>query len=189
MNKGVPNSRLDKKQTINLWKCHMLCDSVLTYGRNRWEFERVIRNSMGNEIWSIYYDKYFEIWTFYTLNQYNLYTSFVFVVVSGVLCRFKLALPSLLFLLYNGRSRGARPWPRLITGITVSLGRLRCEYFKNTSGSSSSEGISGEDESDSWLFNDQSENRHRNFCRMRQLSTALHKNNQDLTRSKPNSKE
>ena len=189
MNKGVPSSRLDKKQTINSWKCHMLCDSVLTYGRNRWEFERVIRNSMGNEIWSIYNDKYFEIWTFYTLNQYNLYTSFVFVVVSGVLCRFKLALPSLLFLLYNGRSRGARPWPRLITGITVSLGRLRCEYFKNTSGSSSSEGISSEDESDSWLFNDQSENRHRNFCRMRQLSTALHKNNQDLTRSKPNSKE
>ena len=32
MNKGVPSSRLDKKQTINSWKRHMLCDSVLTYG-------------------------------------------------------------------------------------------------------------------------------------------------------------
>ena len=31
MNKGVPSSRLDKKQTINSWKRHMLCDSVLTY--------------------------------------------------------------------------------------------------------------------------------------------------------------
>ena len=65
--KGVPSSLLDKKQTISSWKRHMLCDSVLTYGRNRWEFEHVIRNSMGNEIWSIYNDKYFEIWTFYTL--------------------------------------------------------------------------------------------------------------------------
>ena len=53
VNKGVPNSRLDKKQTISSWKRHMLCDSVLTYGRNRWEFEHVIRNSMANEIWSI----------------------------------------------------------------------------------------------------------------------------------------
>ena len=63
--------------------------------RNSWEFEHAImRNSMGNEIWSIYNDKYFEIWTFYTLNQNNLFTSFVSVVVSGVLCRFKLALPT-----------------------------------------------------------------------------------------------
>ena len=38
VNKGVPSSRLDKKQTINLWKRHMLCDSVLIYGRNCWEF-------------------------------------------------------------------------------------------------------------------------------------------------------
>ena len=158
---------------------------VLTYGRNCWEFEHVIKNSMGNEIWSIYNDKYFKRWTFYTLNQYNLFTSFVSVVVSGVLCRFKLAFPSLL---YNGRSRSVQPWPRLITRITVSLGRLRCEYFKNTLGSSSSEESSSKDESDSRLFNDQSGNRHREFWRMRQLSTALHKNNQDLTRSKPNSK-
>ena len=32
MNKGVPSSRLDKKQTINSCKRNMLCDSVLTYG-------------------------------------------------------------------------------------------------------------------------------------------------------------
>ena len=48
--------------------------------------------------------------------------------------------------------------------------------LKNTSGSGSSEEISSEDEPDSWLFNDQSDNRHREFCRMRQLSTALPKN-------------
>ena len=88
------------------------------------------------------------------------------VVVSGVLCRFKLALPSLLFLFYNGRNRSAQRWLRLITGITVSLGRLWCEYFENTSGSSSSEESSNEDKPDSWLFNDQSDNRHREFCRM-----------------------
>ena len=82
------------------------------------------------------------------------------VVVSGVLCRFKLALPSLLFLLYNGRNRSAHPGLRLITGKTVNLGRLRCEYFENTSGSSSSEESSSEDEPDSRLFNDQSDNRH-----------------------------
>ena len=104
------------------------------------------------------------------------------VVVSGVLCRFKLALPSLLFLLYNGRSRSAQPWPLLITGITVSLGRLLCDYFKNTSGGSSSEESSSEDESDPWLFNDQSDKRHREFCRIRQLSTALHKNNKHAKR-------
>ena len=46
-------------------KRHALCDSVLTYERNSWEFEHVIRNKTGNEIWSIYNDKYFEIWIFY----------------------------------------------------------------------------------------------------------------------------
>ena len=40
--KGFPSSRLDKKQTINLWKRHMLCDSVLIYGRNCWEFEHFV---------------------------------------------------------------------------------------------------------------------------------------------------
>ena len=61
-----PSSRLEKKPTINSWMRHALCDSVLSYERNRWKFEHVIRNSMGNEIWSIYNDKYFEIWIFYT---------------------------------------------------------------------------------------------------------------------------
>ena len=42
VNKGVPSSRLDKKQTINLWKRHMLCDSVLICGRNCWEFEHFV---------------------------------------------------------------------------------------------------------------------------------------------------
>ena len=55
-----------EKPTMNSWTRHALCDSVLSYGRNRWKFEHVIRNSMGNEIWSIFYDKYFEIWIFYT---------------------------------------------------------------------------------------------------------------------------
>ena len=63
---GVPSSNLKKKQMINSWKPHALCDSVLSYDRNHWEFEHVIRNSMGNKIWSIYNNKYFRIWTFYT---------------------------------------------------------------------------------------------------------------------------
>ena len=55
---GRPSSRLEKKPTINLWKRHALCGSVLSHERNRREFEHVARNSMGNEIWSIYNDKY-----------------------------------------------------------------------------------------------------------------------------------
>ena len=46
-----------KKQTVNSWKCHTLCDLVWSYERNHWEFEHVIRNCMGNEIWLIYKDK------------------------------------------------------------------------------------------------------------------------------------
>ena len=60
-----PRSRLEKKPTINSWTRHALCDSVLSYERNRWKFEHVIRNSIGNEIESIYNHKYFEIWTFH----------------------------------------------------------------------------------------------------------------------------
>ena len=52
--------------SINSWMHHALCDLVLSYERNRWKFEHITRNSMGNEIWSIYNDKYFEIWIFYT---------------------------------------------------------------------------------------------------------------------------
>ena len=62
---GGPSSRLEKKPTINSWKRLALCDSVLSYERNRWKFEHVIRNSMEKEIWSIYNGKYFEILTFY----------------------------------------------------------------------------------------------------------------------------
>ena len=29
---GVPSLRLEKKQTINSWKRHTLCDSVITRG-------------------------------------------------------------------------------------------------------------------------------------------------------------
>ena len=32
---------LEKKQTINSWKRHTLWNSVLSYERNRWEFEHV----------------------------------------------------------------------------------------------------------------------------------------------------
>ena len=39
VNRGSPRSHLQKKQTINLWKRHALCDSVL---------------SMVNQIWSIW---------------------------------------------------------------------------------------------------------------------------------------
>ena len=40
----------------------LLRDSVLSYERNRWKYEHVIRNSIGKQNM----DKYFEIWTFYT---------------------------------------------------------------------------------------------------------------------------
>ena len=70
----------------------------------------------------------------------------------------------------------------------MSLRRLWYEYFENTSGSSTSEESLSEDEPGSCLLNDQGDNRRREFCHMWQFSTALHKNNQDLTRSKANSK-
>lgn len=76
-----------KKQKINSWKRHALYDAGLSYARNRWEFERVIRNSMGKETWSIYNAKYFDIWKFYTSDYLNLLTPWVSVVVFGVLCR------------------------------------------------------------------------------------------------------
>ena len=41
--------RLEKKSTINSWKRHTLCDSVLSYERNRWKFEHVLRNR--NSFW------------------------------------------------------------------------------------------------------------------------------------------
>ena len=42
---GSPSSRLERKQTINSWKCHALCDMVLSYKSNRWEFQHIVRNN------------------------------------------------------------------------------------------------------------------------------------------------
>ena len=39
-------------------KRHALCDSVLSYERERSEFNHVERNNMGNEVWSINNDTY-----------------------------------------------------------------------------------------------------------------------------------
>ena len=55
-----PSSHLEKKPTINSWKRHVLCDSVLSYERNRWK------------IWLICSGKYFEIWIFYTFYHHWL---------------------------------------------------------------------------------------------------------------------
>ena len=38
---GVPGSRHEKKQVIDSWKRHALCDSVLRYERKRSEFNRL----------------------------------------------------------------------------------------------------------------------------------------------------
>ena len=35
---------IEKKQTINSWKRHALCDSVLSYGKNRYEEKYGERN-------------------------------------------------------------------------------------------------------------------------------------------------
>ena len=53
---------------------------------------------MSNEIWSIYNDKYSK-YEHFTCKINRIYSHFVSVVVSGVVFRFKLALPSLLYLL------------------------------------------------------------------------------------------
>ena len=52
-----PKLKSREKANDKFMKRHALCDSVLTCERNRSEVE----DSMGNEIWSIYNDKYFEI--------------------------------------------------------------------------------------------------------------------------------
>ena len=71
--KPTTSFRLEKKPTTNSYTRHALCDLVLSYERDRWKFEHVIRNSMGNELWSIYNDKYFEIWIFFTRKINNAY--------------------------------------------------------------------------------------------------------------------
>lgn len=50
---GVSSARLEKKQRL-IHESVTLCDLVLSYERN--------------EIWSIYNNNYFEIWTFYTFS-------------------------------------------------------------------------------------------------------------------------
>ena len=83
---------------FNSWTRHALCDLVLSYKRDRWKFEHIIRHSMRNKMWLIYNNRYFHIRTFYKKNQLNLLISCVSVVVSGDFCYFKLAFPSLLFM-------------------------------------------------------------------------------------------
>ncbi|RMX42500.1 hypothetical protein pdam_00020419 [Pocillopora damicornis] len=63
---GGPSSRLEKKPTINSRTRHAFCDSVLSNEKNRRKFEHVIGNSIGNEKWSIYNDKYFKILTLFS---------------------------------------------------------------------------------------------------------------------------
>ena len=46
--KGGPSSRIEKKPTIYSCRRHAVCDSVLSYERNRCKFERPVRNCMGN---------------------------------------------------------------------------------------------------------------------------------------------
>ena len=50
-----------EKANDKFMKRHALCDSVISYKRNRWKLIHVIRSCTRNEIWSIYNDKYFEI--------------------------------------------------------------------------------------------------------------------------------
>ena len=114
---SVPSSRLEKKQKINSRKRHAFCNSVLTYDRNRWEFEHVIRSSTGNEIWSIYFNKYFEIWILLLL----LYITYIFCVR----CGFRRSLPFYAFFAitvipFIWRGQGCTlQWFYCITGITV----------------------------------------------------------------------
>ena len=49
--------KIQKRSPLNSWTLHAFCDSVLSYESNRWKFEHVLGNSMGNEIWSIYCDQ------------------------------------------------------------------------------------------------------------------------------------
>ena len=52
----------EEKKSRSYDMMQLLCDSVLSYERNRWKYEHVIRNNIGKQNM----DKYFEIWTFYT---------------------------------------------------------------------------------------------------------------------------
>ena len=48
---GGPSSRLEKKPTINSWKRHALCDSVLSYERSPWKFELFVFNAYYINTW------------------------------------------------------------------------------------------------------------------------------------------
>ena len=74
-----------------------MCDSVLSYERNRCKFEHPVRNGMGNKICSINISKYEQ----FTRKINKTHSHPVSIVVSGDFCRFKLALSSLLFLSKN----------------------------------------------------------------------------------------
>ena len=99
---GVLSSRLEKKQTINSWKRHVLCDLALSNERNRWTR---YRNSMRNEIWSIYNDKFCSILRSLTLAKKNSDRE----DFGGANC----------LRVDKGRNRRVQPWLCLITGIIV----------------------------------------------------------------------
>ena len=46
-----PSKTLEKKPTINSWKRHALCDSVLSYERNPWKFELFVFNAYYINTW------------------------------------------------------------------------------------------------------------------------------------------
>ena len=59
---GVPSSRHEKKQAIDSWKRHALCDSVLRYERKRWEF-----NSFASEAFIVIGDVYLALFAMKSL--------------------------------------------------------------------------------------------------------------------------
>ena len=63
---------------------------------------------MGNEIWSINNDKY--IAKYYFTCKINLLKSWASVVVSGVLCRFKLAFPTVVTARYGSQLYFVSSW-------------------------------------------------------------------------------
>ena len=92
------------KQLINE-SITLLCDLVLSYKRNHWEFEHVIRNSMGNKISSIYKMKS------------RLHARILTVVHAEAVCTLKI-LPISIFLSQrhnrnNSDSKACLKWHRL----------------------------------------------------------------------------
>ena len=83
LSRGIPSSHLEKKRKINS-RTHMylFMKASRVVLRGVWFREKpltqYVRNSLGNQIWSIYNAKYSEMWTFYT--------PCVSVAVSGDFC-------------------------------------------------------------------------------------------------------